>query len=49
MSCGVAEFTNGDTLATLTQRADEALYEAKKSRNRACTKPRSVFSGIFEW
>jgi diguanylate cyclase len=48
MSCGLAEFTSGDTVMTLMQRADEALYEAKRSRNRAGTKPRSVFSGIFQ-
>jgi len=49
MSCGLTEYITGDTLMTVLQRADEALYEAKRSRNRACTKPRSVFSGIFKW
>ena len=49
MSCGLTEYITGDTLTTVLQRADEALYEAKRSRNRACTKPRSVFSGIFQW
>jgi diguanylate cyclase (GGDEF)-like protein len=42
MSCGLAEFVEGDTPATVIQRADEALHEAKKRRNRACTKRRSI-------
>ena len=29
VSCGVAEFSAGDTPQSLTKRADEALYEAK--------------------
>ena len=47
MSCGLAEFAPGDTPDTLIQRADEALHDAKKHRNRACTKRRPIFSGIF--
>ncbi len=35
VSCGVAAYRPGDTLEGLTQRADKALYEAKrKGRNR---------------
>jgi diguanylate cyclase len=31
VSCGVAEFSAGDTAKSLTKRADEALYDAKRS------------------
>jgi len=48
LSCGVAEFGAGDAPASLMQRADQALYEAKRDRNRACTKARSAFSGVFQ-
>jgi len=48
MSCGLAEFTPGDTPDTVIQRADEGLHDAKKYRNRACTKRRPIFSGIFQ-
>jgi diguanylate cyclase len=47
MSCGLSEFSQGDTPASVVQRADEALHEAKKSRNRACTKKRSLLAGMF--
>jgi diguanylate cyclase (GGDEF)-like protein len=47
MSCGLAEFGQGDTAATIIQRADEALHDAKKHRNKACMKRRSLFSGMF--
>jgi diguanylate cyclase (GGDEF)-like protein len=30
VSCGVAEFSAGDTPQSLTKRADEALYDAKR-------------------
>ena len=35
VSCGVAEFSAGDTMASLIERADQALYEAKRlGKNR---------------
>jgi diguanylate cyclase len=47
MSCGLTEFTAGDSVATLMQRADQALYEAKRSRNRACTRARATSAGSY--
>ena len=36
-SFGVTEFKRGDTLESLTSRADKALYEAKSTgRNKVC-------------
>ena len=46
LSCGFAEFGTGDNVATLVQRADEALYEAKRHRNRICTKKRAAFFNV---
>ncbi|MES9964610.1 MAG: GGDEF domain-containing protein [Candidatus Sedimenticola sp. 20ELBAFRAG] len=38
VSCGVAQLDEGDSEASLFQRADKALYQAKSSgRNRTCT------------
>ena len=40
VSCGVAEFSAGDTFKTLAKRADEALYDAKRrGKNRLVAKP----------
>lgn len=40
VSCGVAEFSAGDTPKTLAKRADDALYEAKRlGKNRVVARP----------
>jgi len=40
LSCGVAEFSAGDSRETLLRRADEALYDAKRAgKNRVVGKP----------
>jgi diguanylate cyclase len=36
LSCGVTEFREGDTPITVYKRADEALYEAKRSGRNRC-------------
>jgi diguanylate cyclase len=37
LSCGITEFTDGDTYELAFTRADQALYQAKKrGRNRCC-------------
>jgi len=37
VSCGVTQYTQGDSLQTMFQRCDKALYKAKESgRNRVC-------------
>ena len=45
MSCGVAECSAGDTKDSLAQRADQALYDAKKAgKNRVATKATKFIS-----
>jgi diguanylate cyclase (GGDEF)-like protein len=49
VSCGVAEFSAGDTPASVTQRADEALYEAKRGgRNRVAVRARPFVSDLIK-
>jgi diguanylate cyclase len=41
LSCGLAEFSAGDTLASLMKRADDALYDAKRQgKNRLVARSR---------
>lgn len=47
VSCGLAEFSSGDTADHLIQRADEALYDAKKIRNHVASRKKSRFGGLF--
>jgi diguanylate cyclase (GGDEF)-like protein len=48
VSCGMAEFTAGDTLDSLVERADKALYEAKRSgRDRIVSKPKPTLRSLL--
>jgi diguanylate cyclase len=48
VSAGAAEFSAGDTAASLMQRADRALYTAKRlGRNRAITKPSPLIADLM--
>jgi diguanylate cyclase len=48
LSCGVAEYSAGDTVESLLQRADEALYEAKRlGKRRAVAKARPFLRDLI--
>ena len=49
ISCGAAEFVEGETVEEVIRRADEALYEAKKTgKNRVVAKKPSRLRGLFK-
>jgi diguanylate cyclase len=48
LSCGLSEYANGDNAEDLIQRADEALYNAKKKRNHVCTSKRPLLGSFFK-
>jgi diguanylate cyclase (GGDEF)-like protein len=49
VSCGASECSAGDTSSSLIQRADEALYEAKRTgKNRVLTKARPYLSDLMK-
>ena len=47
ISCGIAEFHDGDSLDTVFERADKAMYLAKQSgRNRVCQESELVAAAL---
>lgn len=49
LSCGIADFIAGDTTQTLVERADKALYDAKrKGKNRVVARKKSRLTSIFD-
>jgi diguanylate cyclase (GGDEF)-like protein len=49
LSCGVAECSAGDTLESLMERADAALYQAKKlGRNRVVSKEKATLRDLLK-
>jgi diguanylate cyclase (GGDEF)-like protein len=49
VSCGLAEFSAGDTYESLYERADEALYAAKRTgKHRVATKARAFIRDLMK-